>query len=148
MNLKRVLVSGLVAGFAAFIAGSILYMNPAVSNIYLQNSNYACSKPMDLFGGLGNWLLLMLLGGLVSTIFLAVLYSHTEKGIAIKSVWKKGLFFGILLWLVSEVPSSYYFWLMYTYPNTLIIIETINGLIGRIVAGIVMAVVYEKLKND
>lgn len=61
-------------------------------------------------------------------------------------MWKKGLFFGILLWLVSKVPASYYTWLMYTYSNTLNLIETFNGLVGGIVAGVVMAEVYERMK--
>jgi hypothetical protein len=145
-KIKKILISGILAGLASFIVGSALYMNPLVSEIYSQYNNYPCSKSMDLFGGLGNWLMLMMIGGLVSTIFLAVLYSYTEKGIAIKSTWKKGLFFGILLWLVTRVSTSYYTWLMYTYPNVLNLIETFNGLIGGIVAGIVLAVVYEKLK--
>ncbi len=82
-----------------------------------------------------------------STVFVAALYSYTEKGIGIgiKSTWRKGLFFGVLLWLVSTVPTSFYTWLMYTYPEMLIIIETFNGLIGGVVAGIVLAGVYEKL---
>ncbi len=146
MKTKKILISGLVAGLAAFLVGSVLYMNPLVSSIYSQYSNYPCSKPMGLFGGLGNWLLLMMVGGLVSTIFLAILYSYTEKGIGIKSAWKKGLLFGVLLWLVSKVPTSYYTWLMYTYPDILNLIETFNGLIGGIVAGVVLAVVYEKLE--
>jgi len=136
----------LIAGAAAFLAGSVLYMNPLVSGIYAQYSNYPCSKPMGLFGGLGNWLMLMLVGGMATAVFLAFLYSYAEKGIEIKSAWKKGLFFGILLWLVSKVPASYYMWLMYTYPNTLNMIETVNGLIGSIIAGIVLATAYEKLK--
>lgn len=146
MNFKRVLISGLVAGLAAFIVGNILYMNPLVSDIYSQYSSPPCSKPMDSFGGLGIWLSLMLLGGLASTVFLAVLYSYTEKGIAIKPIWKKGLFFGFLLWFITKVPASYYGWLMYTYPDILNLIETINGLVGGLVAGVVLAIVYEKIK--
>lgn len=146
MNLKKIIISGLVAGLAAFLVGNILYMNPLVSGIYAKYSNYPCSKSMDSFGGLGDWLILMFIGGLISTVFLAFLYHYTEKGIGIESTWKKGLFFGFLLWLITKVPTSYYTWLMYTYPNILNIIETFNGLIGGIVAGIVLAVVYEKLK--
>ncbi len=145
MNLKNIIISGLFAGLAAFLVGSILYMNPFVSDIY-SNSNYPCSKSMELFGELGNWLLLMLFGVLFSTIFLAFLYSYTENGLGIKSIWKKGLVFGVLLWLVSNVPTSYYTWLMYTYPDILNLIEMFNGLIERIVAGIVLAVVYDRLK--
>lgn len=146
MNVKRVVVSGLAAGLASFLVGNILYMNPLVSGLYSQYSNYPCSKPMDSLGGLGIWLFLMMVGGLVSTVFLAVLYSYTEKGVDIKPAWKKGLFFGFLLWLITKVPTAYYTWLMYTYPSILNLIETINGLIGGLAAGIVLAVVYEKLK--
>jgi len=59
----------LIAGAAAFLAGSVLYMNPLVSGIYAQYSNYPCSKPMGLFGGLGNWLMLMLVGGMATAVF-------------------------------------------------------------------------------
>ena len=145
MNIGGVVISGLVAGLAAFLVGNVLYMNPIVSGIYSKYSNYPCSKPMDYFGGLGNWLILMLAGGLISTVFLAILYSYTEKGLGIKSTWKKGLFFGVLLWLVYKVPTSYYTWLLYSYPDILNIIETFNGLIGSIVAGVVLAIVYERL---
>lgn len=147
MNFKTTVISGLVAGLAAFLVGNILYMNPFVSGVYSQYSDYPCSKPMDSFGGLGNWLLFMMAGGLVSTVFLAFLYAYTEKGINIKPAWKKGFFFGVLLWLVSKVPASYYTWLMYTYPNVLNAIETFNGLVGGIVAGVVLALVYEKLNS-
>lgn len=146
MKLKRIVLAGLIAGFAAFLIGSVLYMNPLVAGVYSQYSDWPGSKSMDSFGGLANWLSLMLLGGLVSTVFLAGLYSYTEKGIPIKPAWKKGLFFGILLWLVTKVPASYYTWLMYTYPDILNLIETINSLVGSIVAGVVLAVLYERLK--
>ena len=146
MRLKKIFISGLIAGLIAFLGGSILYINPLVSGIYSKYGDWPGSKPMDYFGGLGNWLALMLVGGLASTVFLAILYSYTEKGIDIKSTWKKGLFFGLLLWLVSTVPNSYYTWLMYSYPDILNIIEAFNGLVGSIVAGIVLATLYEKLK--
>jgi hypothetical protein len=145
MKFKKIILSGLIAGLLAFIAGSILYMNPLVSDIYSSNT-FIGSKPMDLFGGTMNWLALMMIGGLVSTVFLAFLYSYTEKGIKIKSTWKKGAFFGFLLWLVTTLPASYNAWLMYTIPEILITIELFNGLIGGLVAGITIAILFEKLK--
>nr|QBM01358.1 hypothetical protein [uncultured archaeon] len=146
MKTKKIIVSGLIAGIVAFIVGSLLYMNPLVSGVYAQYSNYPCSKPMDVFGGLINWLFLMLIGGVVSAVFMAFLYAFTEKGIDIKPAWKKGLLFGFLLFLVNKLPTSYYSWLMYTYPNVLNVIETFNGLIGGLVGGVTLAVVYAKLK--
>lgn len=117
MKIKKIVVSGLIAGLAAFLVGNVLYMNPIVTGLYPEYSDWPGMKPMDYFGGLGNWLILMLVGGLISTILLTVLYSYTEKGLDMKSVWKKGLIFGILLWFVSTLPNSYYTWLMYTYPE-------------------------------
>lgn len=146
MNLKKITISGLVAGLVSFLIGSVLYMNPLISGIYSKYGDWPGLRSMDYFGGLGNWLTLMLIGGLVSTIFLAILYSYAEKGINIKPNWKKGLLFGFLLWLVSTIPNSYYTWLMYSYPGILNTIEAINGLIGSIVAGMVLAIVYERLK--
>jgi len=146
MNMKKISISGLLAGLASFLVGSFLYMNPLVSGIYAEHGNWVGSKPMESFGGITNWMILMLIGGLISTVFVAFLYSYTEKGIGIKSTWKKGLFFGFLLWLVYKVPSSYYIWLMYSIPNILNVIETINGLVGSIVAGIVMAILFERIK--
>lgn len=145
MNLKKIILSGLAAGLIAFLVGNVLYMNPLVSGIYAGAGAYYCAKPMDSFGWLGNWFLLMMAGGLVSAVFLAFLYSYTEKGIRITPVWKKGAAFGILMWLVSALPASYNTWLLHTYPDILVIVETINGLIGGIVAGVVLAILYEKI---
>jgi hypothetical protein len=144
MDFKRIILSGLIAGLAAFIVGSILYMNPLFSSFYA-SATTGCSKSMDLFGGTMNWLVFMWAGGMVSAVFLAALYSYTEKGLK-GAVWKKGLFFGILMWLVAGLPTAYNTWLLHNYPDSLILIELFNGLIGGLVGGIVLAVAYEKLK--
>lgn len=146
MNFKKIIVCGSVAGLAGFMVGSILYMNPLISAIYSSTNASACSKSMELFGGTGNWLFLMLLGGIISTIFVAVLYSYTEKAFGTMQAWKKGALFGIILWLVAKLPNSYYIWLLYNYPDIMNIIETFNGLVGAIVTGIVLAYLYEKIK--
>jgi uncharacterized BrkB/YihY/UPF0761 family membrane protein len=145
IDLKKIVLSGLIAGFAAFMAGNILYMNPFVAGLYTQYADYPCSKPMDSFGGLGNWLFLMMLGGLASTVFLAAIYSYAEKALDVKPAWKKGALFGLLFWLAATVPAHYYTWLMYTYPDALNLVELLNGLIGGLVAGIVLAMAYERL---
>ncbi|MFH1221892.1 MAG: hypothetical protein V1492_02290 [Candidatus Micrarchaeota archaeon] len=145
MDFKKIIVSGLVAGLAAFIVGNLLYLNPLTASLYSASSASYCSKSMDLFGGLMPWLGLMWLGGMISTVFLAVIYSYTEKGLG-GPAWRKGLFFGFLLWLVAGLPNAYNTWLLHSYPDAMILVETINGLIGGLVAGLVLAIVYEKMK--
>lgn len=146
METKRIALSGLGAGFASFIVGNALYMNPWVADLYAKYSPLGCPKSMELFGGTGNWLALMMIGGLVSAVLLALLYSYTERGINMKPLWKKGALFGALFWLVSTLPASYDTWLLHSYPDILIIVETINGLAGSLVAGIVIAVLYGRIK--
>ena len=144
MNLKRLVVIGLVVGFVAFLFGSVLYMNPWTSEIYAQYADWPGNQPMEAFGGTMVWLVYMMVGGMVSTVFLAFLYHYTEKGIKLAPVWKKGLFFGFLFWLVSTAPQAYNAWLLTSRPLVLIQIETVSGLIGSLVAGVLLAVLYKR----
>jgi|GEM_PF-1378697 len=146
MNWKKIIIAGLAAGIAAFIVGSILYMNPLVADIYAQYGDWPGAKPMDDFGGLGSWMLLMFAGGLVAAVFIAILYSYTEKGIKIKQAWKKGALYGFIFWLATAPQYHYNIWLMYKIADVINIIELFNSLIGSLVLGIVLAVVYEKVK--
>jgi len=146
MNVKVIVIPGLVAGFVSFLVSIFFLMNPLVSGVYSKYRDWPILKTIATFGGLGNWLIFMLIGSLFSTVPLAVLYSYTEKGLGIEYTWKKGLFFGVLFWLVSRIPLSYYIWFRFSYPNILNIIEAINGFVSTIVAGILLAILYEKLK--
>lgn len=132
---KAIIISGLVAGVVAFIIDMVFFLNPLISETYSQYIDLI--KPTNYLA----WLF----GSLFSTFFLAILYFYTERGIGIKSIWKKGLFFGFLFWLVSSIPISYFIWLKFNYPD-IIIMETINRLIGNIITGILLATIYKKLK--
>jgi len=146
MKWKKIILSGLIAGVAAFIVGSLLYMNPMTAELYAKSGPSMCSKSMELFGGTLPWLALMFLSGLVSTVLLAILYSYTEKGIGMKSLWKKGAFFGFLLWIVVTLPNAFDTWLLHSFPDAILAVESINSLIGGLVAGIVLALAYERIK--
>ena len=146
MNWKKIIIAGLLAAVMSFAAGSVLYMNPLVSDIYAQHGTWPGAKSMDEFGGLGNWMFLMLLGSLAAGVFIAVLYSYTEKGIKIKPTWKKGAFYGFLFWLATAPQYHYNVWLMYQVADVINIIELFNSLIGSLVLGIFLAAIYEKIK--
>lgn len=143
MDLKKIILVGIIAEIAAFIVGNLLYLNPMSASIYASAAGSYCAKSMEPFAP---WLLMMLVGGIISTIFLTALYSFTEKGINKKPGWKKGLFFGALFWIAAGLPSAYNTWLLHSYPDAMIMLEAFNGLIGALTAGIVMGFTYEKIK--
>lgn len=144
MDFKKLIVIGLIVGIIAFLVGSVLYMNPWVAEIYAQHADWPGNQSMDAFGGVINWLFLMMAGGMVSTVFLAFLYHYTEKGIKLSPVWKKGLFFGFLYWLVSTLPQIYNTWLLYSRAVFILQLELVFGLIGSLVAGVLLAILYKK----
>jgi hypothetical protein len=143
MDLKKIILVGLVAGIASYVVGTILYMNPFAASIYASAAASYCAKPMEPFVP---WILMMFVGGILSSILMTVLYSFTEKSIDKKPGWKKGMFFGALFWLVAGLPSAYNTWLLHSYPDAMIALEAFNGLIGALTAGIVMGIAYEKIK--
>ena len=143
MDWRKIILVGLAAGIASFVAGSLMYLNPMVADVYASTAADYCAKPMEPFMG---WMLLMFAGGLVSSILLTLLYSYTEKGLEVKPDWKKGLFFGFLFWVVSGLPAAYNTWLLHSYPDVVVGIEAFNGLVGLLVAGTVIGIAYGKVE--
>jgi len=146
MDIKKIVLVGLVAEIVAFLVGNLLYLNPLAAGIYASASASYCSKPMDPFGGIVPWLLLMFAGGIISSILLTLLYSFTEKNLDVKPDWKRGAFFGFLFWLASGLPSAYNTWLLHSYPDAIVLLEAFNGLVGVLIAGAVIGIAYAKIK--
>jgi len=145
MDPRKVIVSGFVAGLVSFIAGLFLYLNPLVTAYYEDYGDWPGAKPMEFFGGMDNWLFLTGGGTVLLMIFTAMLYSYIDKAVKMKSVVKKGAFFGSLLWLSYTLPAVYHIWLMYTYPGILLLLELVLSFIGNVITGIVLAWLYERL---
>jgi len=147
MGLREVAISGLVAGVVAFILSIAYFMSPFVSDFSAQYAGWTGYKGMESFGGYNNWLIFLLLGNIITLFFAAVLYSYTEAGIDVENIWKKGAFFGFLVFLVSSVPTAYFKWLLYSYSDVLNMVDIVGMLINGVVSGIVLAIVYEKLSK-
>lgn len=144
-GVKRILVSGGIAGIAAFLFGSILWMNPFVSSVYAKYGQWPGAKPVAEFGNLMNWMALMLLGSIASWVFMAVVWHYIEKGIPEKVVWERGAMFGTLMWFTVTVPHAWNTWLMYRVPGMILFTDTTLGFINSVLSGIVLASVYAKL---
>lgn len=145
INYKKAILWGIVVYIIDAIFGNLLYMNPLVSGIFNQYGGHPSMKPMEAFGGLANWLLLTMLFGTFLIIMFIALYLMLYKGLPGKG-WKKGLFFGLMIGFIKAVPEAFNQWMIFEYPNILILLQLINTLVGLIFFGILLGFIFDKFK--
>jgi hypothetical protein len=75
------------------------------------------------------------IGGLI----FAGIYAVIEKGIPGKTIVKKGMIYGLLIWLITGISASLTMVLLINLPIDLIAIWAVTGLIINLIAGIAVA---------
>jgi len=75
------------------------------------------------------------IGGLLFT----GVYTTIQKGVPEKTIAKKGLIYGLLIWLVGIIPGSLSMVLLINLPVDLIAYWTVTGLIINLLAGVAIA---------
>jgi hypothetical protein len=139
MDIKKVIISGLVAGLAILM---ILIVG-MVSGI-ISSPNYT-STPTLWKEMTGNWWYQITAWDFIEGILYAAVFSILFNGIP-GSGWRKGLNYGIILWLVATVPAMALIYLTMTVPDTIVVSWLISGLVSLAIAGITISIVYEKIK--
>jgi hypothetical protein len=145
INYKKAVLWGIVILIIQMIIGNLLYLNPIVSGIYEKYINHPSTKSMDYFGGQGNWIFLMALSSIILITLFIVLYLLLYQSIPGKG-WKKGIVFGLMIWIIKAVPEAFNQWMLFDYPAILIIIPLINGLIGMLIFGFLLSLIFDKFK--
>jgi hypothetical protein len=145
INYKKAALGGVIVILLDMVVGNLLYMNPLVSGLYRQYEGHPSTKPMDYFGGLGNWLLLTFLFGIFFTILIIALYLLLYDRIS-GIGWQKGVTFGLMVGFIKAVPEAFNQWMIFDYPTILIVVQMINTLLGLTIFGILLAVIFEKLR--
>lgn len=143
VNYKKAVLCGLLAIIINMVVGNLLYMNPIVAGIFKAYEGHPTMKPIEEFGGQGNWVLLNLLFGLALMIFFIILYFLLYKGLP-GNDWKKGVFYGIMIAAIKAVPEAFNQWMLFVYPNKLILIQLANTLVSLILFGTYMGIIFEK----
>lgn len=145
INYKNAIVWGVVVLVVQMVIGNLLYMNPLVSGIFERYKGHPSIKPMDAFGGMGNWILLNLLFSVVLVVLFIALYLLIYRSLP-GSGWQKGLSFGLILGVIKAAPEAFNQWMLFTYPTSLIIVQLANSIIGLMIFGIVLSLVYKKFR--
>ena len=79
----------------------------------------------------------------ITGLFFTVVYTVIGKSVLGNTVFKKGLIYGLLIWLVGGLSGSLAMVLLINLPIDLIAYWTVSGLIVDLVAGIVIAKIVE-----
>ena len=134
------LLSGIIAGLTAtivwFVIGAVVYMNPFIAKIYKKyedDPSVKNRKNVKIF--IINTLVFSVL---IQCFLFAFVYLYIEP-ILPGTIILNTIYFGLILIIVKIIPRLFDMYVQSKYPNTLLIIELVNGAIGSFVIAFVFA---------
>lgn len=142
INWKKSIVAGIIAGIVAVIISLIVTVGASGFTTLLYEQSANIWKPMT---PMSEWLATVYIIDIIEWIIFGLIFSLLYKAVPGKG-WERGTVFGFLLWLVGTVPGMIMTYMAFAVPDALVWLWTIQGLIIFLVAGAVLASVYDALK--
>ncbi len=124
-----VLLWGAITGLIHYVVMGALYANPIVGKVYAQAMQFEPgvkkwdSKPRYLFT--------QFLGTQIEVYILTIAFFGFRPCIGVQGL-PGALLLGALLACVRVYPRSWNMWIQSSYPNRLIWIESINGVLSTV----------------
>lgn len=135
--IKQGFVSGVLAGIVMIIIGAIF--GGLTGPLYAETPQLW--KPME---PLINWLVGMWIINIIIGIIFGLVYGKIQQGIPGGGT-KKGLYYGLILWLVGTIPGMMITLHTMAVPTILVAAWTIQNLVAIPLAGVTIVKTYEKL---
>ena len=145
LNMKRAVLWSTILIVIQMVLGNLLYMNPIVAGINKQFEGHPSIKSFDFIGGLGNWIILTMVFGIIEMIFWIFLYNLLYNSLPGKN-WVKGLSFGLIIGFIKSVPEAFNQWMVINYPVPLILVQLFNTYLSIIIFGILLGFIFYKFK--
>ena len=134
-DLLQVLVAGFVASLVWFILGSVLYVNPWITKIYKKHES---SPGFKAWKSQPKYIITMyFVGALIPCLILAFVYSFISPAFT-GSLILNIFCLGLIIAGVRMIPRFLDMWIQTTYPDTLLMVEIVNGTILSFVAATVL----------
>lgn len=136
MKILRGILAGISFGIIEEIFGWLIY-----GVLFVQWVNEASNvwRPMDDPAMRIGMPLVDILSGLAMAFGFAILF----KGIPGTGI-KKGIFFGLILWLITRFAGELFFYVMSPIPFMIVIAGWIHGLFVAVLGGAALAAIYGK----
>lgn len=135
VDVFQTLFGGFVASLAWFFIGGFLYMNPFVAKIY---KNAEKEPGLKKWASTPKYIGLQYIGILAQCLLWAFVFVLIKSALP-EEVLMKGIVFGLILVAVKIFPRFYDMWIQSAYPNKLLAVEFVNGIIGSFVISITFA---------
>lgn len=116
----------------SFVILAFLYGNPLVGKLYKKYEDHPAMKKVD---SQGKWMLNMFIFTLLEVLFAGLIFFMAASALPGLG-WFKGLYFGLLLAGVRVYPRFVTMFMLTSYPNSLLAVEFVNGIIGSIIIGL------------
>ncbi|UCB57756.1 MAG: hypothetical protein JSV30_04030 [Candidatus Omnitrophota bacterium] len=136
MKFGKVLLAGIVVGIINPIWGFIT-CGKLFNWVYLLEPTFVWKLPEQISYTVFS------ISGIIFAILLALVYALLYKGIPGGNLIKKGLWFGLCVWLVGCLPGCTSFLFFSVIAPTVIYYWIISGLVVALWQGVVIAVIYK-----
>jgi len=142
VHTTKAVILGIIAILLQMGVYYIIWMNPFVNDISLQFADHPTVKPYEYFGGLDNWMQMRTVYLVIMLAILIKIYLMFYTNIP-GTGWQKGMWFGLILGIIKVIPNAFNTWTLIVYPNELILIQMVNGVIGFIIFGVIVSTTYD-----
>jgi hypothetical protein len=128
-NIGQIFYTATLATVVWFLAGGILYLNPPVAEIYKKYADHPSMKKWPTRGQY--FTRVFFIAGFAPILFITAAYAHIGH--------LNFVAFGLILSGVRIIPRLCDMWTQTAYPNKILLIELINGIILSFVIAYMLA---------
>ena len=139
MKAWKIIVSGILFAIISQIIHTIESF--ATMNFYMDSTYFGVwSKIMMPTAGAppAEFYYYSIIFAVITGIIYAIVYEMIKKSLPAKTLTKQGLYFGLLLFLLS-IPFSLTMYLLINLPTLLLVYWSVSGLVIYLIGGIVIA---------
>ncbi|MDP2749562.1 MAG: hypothetical protein Q8O89_01875 [Nanoarchaeota archaeon] len=134
--MKKIIIPGVIAGVAMLVLGLVLsqLLNLAIPSLAAEYQN------ANLFRAWTDPLMMIYFAyPIILGIILAGAWHLTKGLIKVKGAWKKGLHFGLALWIISNIPGMIITYSSFKVSLLMVLSWSLVGLLQGICAGTIFA---------
>jgi hypothetical protein len=134
--MKKILISGIVAGITLLVLGIVVgtLFNLIFPSLVTEYMNPDLFRPWE-----DPLMMLFFLHPFILGLILSYVWDKSKSLLKSKDILGRAIPFGLTIWLITSIPGMFITYSSFLVSLPMVISWTINGLIYSIAAGIIFA---------